>query len=105
MIRVGEHSAAYHRQFLLDMTHDAAGNAEHLQIAKHALHEILEQELTPRQREVVMLYFFEGKNTIVIAEELHLNKSTVSRTLARAKDRIQKHMRFYFAYTSYQLTE
>ncbi|MEG1778718.1 MAG: sigma factor-like helix-turn-helix DNA-binding protein [Oscillospiraceae bacterium] len=55
---------------------------------KQAIQEALEHDLTAMQKTVVMMYFFESKNIPAIAEELSLNKSTVSRHLTGAKKRL-----------------
>ncbi len=54
------------------------------------------QELTPRQRQVLAMYFDQGKNMAQIARELGLNRSTVSRTLVRAKNRLYRCLRYGF---------
>lgn len=41
----------------------------------------VETELTPRQREILTLYFFRGKTQEEIADDLSLTQSTVSRHL------------------------
>ena len=46
-------------------------------------------ELTPRQREILALYIDRGMTMSQIAQQLRINKSTVSRTLCRAKQRLQ----------------
>jgi DNA-binding CsgD family transcriptional regulator len=43
-----------------------------------AVQQILEDVLTPRQREIVMLYFFEGLNQRQISERLGLAQQVVS---------------------------
>lgn len=45
------------------------------------LYRAIKTQLTHRQTQVMLLYYFEGKNITEIAQELGLNKSTVSRTL------------------------
>lgn len=45
-------------------------------------------ELTPRQAEMLKLHISERKSMREIARELDVNVSTVSRTIARAKQRI-----------------
>ncbi len=76
----------------------AKDNQQHLAIVRRALTDIIEHELTDRQREMVYLYYFEGKNCREISEKLCVHKATVSRTLSRAKERIRKNLRFYFDY-------
>lgn len=44
------------------------------------LYRAIKTQLTHRQTQVMLLYYFEGKNITEIAQELGLNKSTVSRT-------------------------
>lgn len=42
----------------------------------------VEEELTPRQRQLLRMHFTQGKRVTDIAQELGISKSTVSRTLA-----------------------
>ena len=48
----------------------------------------VEAELTPRQKEMLYLYYYEKLNMAQIAGRLGVNKSTVSRTLCRARRRL-----------------
>lgn len=61
------------------------------------LYRAIKTQLTHRQSQIVMLRYFEGLNITEIAEELHINKSTVSRTLNRALDRLTDLARLYFS--------
>ena len=54
----------------------------------------VQQELTPRQREILRLRFTGGMIVTAIAEKLGLNKSTVSRSLARSMERLYKSLRY-----------
>lgn len=54
----------------------------------------VQQELTPRQREILRLRFTGGMSVTAIAEKLELNKSTVSRSLARSMERLYKSLRY-----------
>ena len=56
--------------------------------------EQLEQELTPRQREMVFLYYDRGLKMSQIAQKLGVNRSTVSRTVKRAKQRLYRCLRY-----------
>ena len=69
-------------------------NEEWRQKQAKNLRRAISEELTPRQRTIVTMYFFENKRNREIAEELKVNKSTVSRTLDRAVKRIRKVMRY-----------
>ena len=55
---------------------------------------VIEQELTPLQRETVLAYYFSGQNICEIAQERGVNKSTVCRTLHRAEQRIRRCLRY-----------
>ena len=61
------------------------------------LYRAIKTQLTHRQTQVMLLYYFEGKNITEIAQELGLNKSTVSRTLRRSLNRLTDLARLYFA--------
>lgn len=52
------------------------------------------EELTPRQRQILHMSYEEGKSMTAIAQELGINKSTVSRTLSRAKHRLYRCLRY-----------
>lgn len=60
------------------------------------LYRAIKTQLTHRQTQVILLYYFEGKNITEIAQELGLNKSTVSRTLRRSLNRLTDLARLYF---------
>ncbi len=60
------------------------------------LYRAIKTQLTHRQTQVMLLYYFEGKNITEIAQELGLNKSTVSRTLRRSLNRLTNLARLYF---------
>lgn len=103
MVRVSEKALEFNKAYVAQLISPGKTNAEHLKIASRALHDTLENELTPRQREMVMLYFFENMTMREIGAQLGVDSSTVSRTLSRAKRRIARCMRFYFDYRNFQL--
>lgn len=53
-----------------------------------------QQVLTPRQRQILDLYFDEGMNIPAIARELHVNASTISRSLASARRKLYQCLRY-----------
>ena len=55
---------------------------------------VIEQELTPLQRETVLAYYFQGQNICQIADERGVNKSTVCRTLHRAEKRLRRSLQY-----------
>ena len=53
-----------------------------------------QEALTARQRQVLRMNFEQSKTVTEIARELGVNKSTVSRTLQRAKRRLYQCLRY-----------
>lgn len=81
--------------YISESTLNKGDNNRRLNEAKNALRHIISEQLTDRQKEVAVLYFYKRFNIPQIAELLCVNKSTVSRTLARALKRINDHMKYY----------
>ena len=73
---------------------DGSGNAEQLERLLSHLPQAIETELTDRQRQMVSMYFYQNMNASQIARALQLNPSTVSRTLHRAAQRLQRVLRY-----------
>lgn len=74
----------------------ALANDDQIARVKKNLTVAIEQDLTPRQRQMLSLYYFKGYNMTKIGEELGVNKSTVSRTIARAQRRLYRTLRYSF---------
>lgn len=73
---------------------NAADNTEQLDRLRRNLRRAREQELTSRQREMLELYYDRGLNMPQIADLLGINRSTVSRTIWRAKQRLYRCLRY-----------
>ena len=71
---------------------NAGDNSERLERLRRNLRQARERELTPRQ--LLELYYDRGMTIPQIAGELGLNRSTVSRTLRRARDRLYRCLRY-----------
>ena len=54
----------------------------------------LEEELTPRQQQMVHMYYIDQMLMRDIARALHVNVSTVSRTIARGRARLKRCLRY-----------
>lgn len=61
-----------------------------------ALKSAISNELTPIQKQVVELYYFENVTIPHIAEILAVNKSSVSRILFRARSRLERVLKYVF---------
>ena len=73
---------------------NAADNSQQLERLRRGLRRAPEQEPTPRQRQLLSLYYDRGMTIPQIAGELGVNPSTVSRTLRRARDRLYRCLRY-----------
>ena len=58
------------------------------------LRRVINEELTPRQRELIELYYRDEMSMTEIADMLGISKSTVSRTISRGKGRIRKCLKY-----------
>ena len=85
-------------EWLGDMTvwlrDNANTNSELLARLRQNLRRARQQELTPRQQQVLTLYYDQGMNMTQIAQTLGVNCSTVSRTIRRAKQRLYRCPRY-----------
>ena len=72
----------------------AEDNDEMLSRLKRNLRIARKEELTPRQAEMLYLYFDRSLTMAEIGKELGVGKSTVSRTIARAKRRLHRCLRY-----------
>ena len=72
----------------------AEDNESDLRRLKRNLRLAREQELTARQRQLLRMRYEEDMSVTQIARELGVDKSTVSRTIARAKRRLYKCLRY-----------
>ena len=69
-------------------------NREQVGRLKRNLTHALRQDITPRQREYMMLYYGKCMSMEAIAKELGVNKSTVSRTIKRGRQRLFRCLRY-----------
>lgn len=58
------------------------------------LRRVIERELTPKQRETILAYYFQDMTIEQIAQMRGVNKSTVCRCLKRAEDRVRRCLRY-----------
>ena len=60
-------------------------NRSQLEKMKKALADVVQNEISARQREIIVLYYYKQMNIPQIADMLGVNKSTVSRALSRGR--------------------
>ena len=56
---------------------------------------VIENELSERQRQVITLYYFQKMNIPEIAKMLGVNRSTVSRTISRGRRNIMEKLKYF----------
>lgn len=54
----------------------------------------IREEITPRQREVLLMYYMQGLTQKQIAQTLGVDRSTVSRTIKRGEERLKRCLRY-----------
>ena len=64
------------------------------ELLQKRLSRVIEEELTPLQRETLLAYYIQQKNIQTIAAERSVAKSTVSRTLRRAEGKVRRFLRY-----------
>ena len=80
--------------YAADMAVYARAMAAQLSRVKRNLVRALREDVTPRQREVLLLYYAEQLNTRQIGEKLGVDKSTVARTIKRGEARLRRCLRY-----------
>ena len=79
--------AVYNRQMAPD-------NDQELSLLKRNLIRALKEDITPRQRETMLLYYGQGLNMREIGLKLGVDKSTVARTIKRGEARLRRCLRY-----------
>ena len=64
------------------------------QIQLERMQKVISQELTESQRKTLLAYHIQGKTVSQIAQERGVHKSTVSRTLRRAENRLRRFLAY-----------
>ena len=72
----------------------ASDNSAQMSRVKRNLLRALREDVTPRQREMLLLYYGEQLNMRQIGTRLGVDKSTVSRTITRGERRLQRCLRY-----------
>lgn len=93
MKRVSSAALEFDKSFIAAMQ-EASTSHEHTQLLKTAVLYTVNNGLTARQRQILMMYYFEDLDQTQIAQALGVNKSTVSRTLKAARTKIRTRLAF-----------
>ena len=55
---------------------------------------VMQEELTPLQRETPIAFYFQEQTLTQIAADRGVNKSTVCRTLKREEDKLRRYLKY-----------
>lgn len=72
----------------------AEDNSEQMGRLRRNVMLALREDVTPRQRECMLLYYEKRLNMRQIAELMGIDKSTVSRTIKRGESRLRRCLRY-----------
>ena len=64
------------------------------EIQQQRVQRVIMEELTPIQREVLIAYYIQEMTIPQIARERGVQKSTISRTLHRAEDKLRRFLKY-----------
>ena len=57
---------------------------------------VINNELTPRQKQIIMLYYFKKIDIVRIGKELGISPQAVSAVMSRARLRMYRILQYYF---------
>lgn len=89
--RRGKHYAADMAVYARLMAED---NSRQLRFVRHNLVRALQEDVTARQRQILLMYYDQGLNMREIGEELGIDRSTVSRAIKRGEGRLRRCLRY-----------
>ena len=72
-----------------------ADESESRQKLRKILLNVIKNELTPRQNEIIMLYYFKNLDSVQIGKQLGITPQAVSAAMSRAKLRIFRIMKYF----------
>ena len=64
------------------------------QVQLQRVQRVIREELTDLQRQTLLAYYFQEQTSPQIAAERGVNKSTVSRTLRRAEEKLRRYLKY-----------
>ncbi len=62
---------------------------------KHIMLKVINNELTPRQKEIIMLYYFKNYDIVEIGKMLGITPQAVSAAMARGRQRMFRILQYY----------
>ncbi len=68
---------------------------ENAQRLRRVLLKVINNELTPRQKEIIMLYYFKDIDIVTISKRLDVSPQAVSAVMSRARMRMFRILQYY----------
>ena len=62
---------------------------------RRVLLKVINNELTPRQKEIIMLYYFKRTDIVTIGKQLGISPQAVSAAMKRARLKMYRILRYY----------
>ena len=62
---------------------------------RNILLKVIKNELTPRQKEIIMLYYFKRIDIVTIGKQLGITPASVSITMKRARLKMYRILKYY----------
>ena len=79
-------------RIILGSNDDEEGNAQRL---RRVLLKVINNELTPRQKEIIMLYYFKDMDIVSISRKLDVTPQAESAVMSRARMRMFRILQYY----------
>lgn len=73
---------------------ESGDSSEYIRRLKRILLNVINNELTSRQKEIIMLYYFKDMDIVRIGELLKITPQAVSAVMKRARLRIYQYMKY-----------
>ncbi len=70
-------------------------SAERIRKLKKMMLNVINNELTPRQKQIIMLYYFKDIDIVRIGEMLDITPQAVSAAMKRARLKLFRYMQYY----------
>lgn len=70
-------------------------SSDYLKRLKKTMLKVINNELTSRQKEIIMLYYFKGMDIVSISKMLGVSPQAVSAVMKRARLKIYRYMQYY----------
>jgi len=83
-----------HPEFELFLKMNSADNSGDIKALQKALNRAIKTELTLKQSEILNMYFYENLNMTQIAAIYNVNKSTISRHIKNATEKLHKTLKY-----------